>query len=92
VWARLRDLRERFGTTVLLTTHEMDEADALCDRVAIMHGGRVVASGAPADLKAAVGEGATMDDVFVAHAGGTIDEGGTYRDVARTRRTTERLG
>jgi len=49
LWARIRDLRAA-GTTVLLTTHYMDEAQRLCDRVAIVAAGRVIAQGAPAVL------------------------------------------
>ncbi len=49
LWARVRDLRAA-GTTVLLTTHYMDEAQRLCDRVAIIAAGRVIAGGAPAAL------------------------------------------
>ena len=49
LWSRIRDLRVR-GTTVLLTTHYMDEAQRLCDRVAIMHQGRVVCEGPPSAL------------------------------------------
>jgi lipooligosaccharide transport system ATP-binding protein len=49
LWARVRDLRAA-GTTVLLTTHYMDEAQRLCDRVAIVAAGRVIAGGAPAAL------------------------------------------
>jgi ABC-2 type transport system ATP-binding protein len=92
VWDKLRELRARFGTTVVLTTHDMDEAEALCERIAIMHHGRVVALDDPAELKSAVGTAATMDDVFVHFTGGAVDEGGTYREVARTRRTAKRLG
>ncbi len=92
VWEKLRELRAQFGTTVLLTTHDMDEALALCESLAIMHGGRVVARGSPAELMAAVGPSATLDDVFVHFTGGAVDEGGTYREVARTRRTAHRLG
>jgi len=91
VWDRLRELRSQFGTSMLLTTHDMEEADALCDRVTIMHRGRVAVSGTPQELKAAVGEDATMDDVFVRHTGGAVDEGGTYREVARTRGAARRL-
>jgi len=49
VWAAVRQLHED-GTTVLLVTHEMDEAEALCDRVVVMRDGRVVDSGTPAQL------------------------------------------
>jgi ABC-2 type transport system ATP-binding protein len=49
VWNAIRDVRER-GTTVVLVTHFMDEAEALCDRVVVMRGGRIVDAGAPADL------------------------------------------
>ena len=49
LWDNVRELRDR-GTTVLLTTHYMDEAERLCDRVAVMSEGRVLALGAPAAL------------------------------------------
>jgi lipooligosaccharide transport system ATP-binding protein len=49
LWSRVRELRAH-GTTVLLTTHYMDEAQRLCDRVAIMAAGRIIREGAPAEL------------------------------------------
>jgi len=49
VWRRLRVLRER-GVTILLTTHYMDEAEHLCERIVIMDGGRTLAEGRPRDL------------------------------------------
>ena len=49
LWSRIRDLRAR-GTTVIVTTHYMDEAERLCDRVAIMSAGRRVCEGAPREL------------------------------------------
>ncbi|MFM9044260.1 MAG: ABC transporter ATP-binding protein, partial [Solirubrobacterales bacterium] len=52
-WAMIAGLRER-ATTVLLTTHYMEEADQLCDRVAIMDHGRIVALDSPAGLKRSV--------------------------------------
>ena len=49
-------------------------------------------TGKPADLKAALGAGATLDDVFVQYSGASIQEGGNYGDIGRTRRTARRLG
>jgi ABC-2 type transport system ATP-binding protein len=91
VWEHVRRLREMWGTTILLTTHYMDEADDLADRVAVMHQGRVAAVDAPAELKRAAGQDATLDDVFVHFTGAAIETGGTYRDVLRARRTARRL-
>ena len=45
-------LRDQHDATILLTTHDMDEADALCDRLAIIDSGRIVAQGTPAEIKA----------------------------------------
>jgi ABC-2 type transport system ATP-binding protein len=71
----------------------MEEADVLCSRVAIMHLGVVAALGTPAELKAELGTpDATLDDVFAHFAGGSLESGGGYREVARTRRTAQRLG
>ena len=92
IWEHLRRLREEQGTTIVITTHHMEEADELCDRIAIMVHGRIAVIGAPADLKRDLGPDSTLDDVFVAFAGHDIDTGGTYRDVARTRRTAKRMG
>jgi ABC-2 type transport system ATP-binding protein len=93
VWERIAQLRGDYGTTILFTTHLMDEAEALCTRVAIMHRGRVAALGAPEDLKASLGRvGATLDEVFVHYAGATADSGGDYREAASARRNARRLG
>jgi ABC-2 type transport system ATP-binding protein len=51
-WALVRELRAR-GVTVLITTHAMDEAEQLCDRVAIIDRGRLVACGTPSELTSA---------------------------------------
>ncbi len=91
VWDRLRDLCGRTGTTALITTHDMEEAEVLCHVVALMHRGRLVALGSPAALEAALGPEATLSDVFAHHTGSTLEHGGNYRDVARTRRTARRL-
>ncbi len=92
VWDHVGRLRDRDGTTILLTTHYMEEADILCDQIAVMHHGVVAASGTPTELKASVGPHATLDDVFTHYTGSDIDAGGSYREVDRTRRTAGRLG
>ncbi len=56
VWDTVRKLKEA-GTTVLLTTQYLEEADRLADRIAVIDGGTVIAEGAPAELKASVGSG-----------------------------------
>jgi len=91
VWEHIRALRRHFGTTILMTTHSMEEADELCERVAIMSQGRIVAVGSPAELKAATGSAATLEDVFAHFTGNALESGGSYRDAVRTRRTVRRL-
>jgi ABC-2 type transport system ATP-binding protein len=93
VWERVDQLRKEYGTTILLTTHYMDEAEEFCGRVAIMHFGKVAAVGTPAELEASLNKpSATLDDVFEHYAGGQIETGGGYRDTVCTRRTLRRLG
>ena len=93
VWDHLLHLRDRYGTTVIFTTHLMEEADLFCSRLAIMHRGKVVASDTPAALKAGIGTpDATLDDVFIRFAGDALDEGDSFRETARLRRAAHRLG
>ncbi|MHB8352104.1 MAG: ATP-binding protein DrrA1-3 family domain-containing protein [Thermoplasmata archaeon] len=55
LWELIQGVNREFGITVLLTTHYIEEADALCDHIAILDRGRIVAQGTPAELKARVG-------------------------------------
>jgi ABC-2 type transport system ATP-binding protein len=91
VWERLPALREHARTTILVTTHLMEEAERQCDRLAIMDRGQLVAQGTPEDLLASH-EAAALEDVFVAVTGRRIEEGGSIRDVRRQRRIAGRLG
>jgi ABC-2 type transport system ATP-binding protein len=92
VWERIAEVRARTGVTVLVTTHYMDEAEEHCDRVALMHRGRIRAEGTPPELIAGLdGAGDSLDDVFRAHTGDALEAGG-FRDVSATRRTARRLG
>ncbi|MFI6743652.1 ABC transporter ATP-binding protein [Nonomuraea sp. NPDC050451] len=99
VWEHIMAVRAATGMTVLVTTHYMDEAEQYCDRVALMHKGRVRALGTPerliADLRERRGDGSvpTLEDVFRDVAGSGLDEGGgEFRDVRRTRNTASRVG
>lgn len=71
----IRELRDTHDATILLTTHDMDEADALCDRIAIIDGGRIVAQDTPDGLKRQVAatlgleRPATLTEVFMAYTG-----------------------
>jgi ABC-2 type transport system ATP-binding protein len=105
VWDHINAVRKATGMTVLVTTHYMDEAGQYCDRVGLMHRGRIRALGTPAQLREGLGErrraegGAasapppTLEDVFRDVAGsGLDDDSGDFRDVRSTRRTAHRVG
>jgi ABC-2 type transport system ATP-binding protein len=84
VWQVVRDLAKQ-GTTVLLTTQYLDEAEQLADRIAILHEGRIIANGSLADLKQLlppatveyVEKQPTLEDVFLVLVGndGTDESG-----------------
>ncbi len=78
VWEEVRRINAR-GTTVFLTTQYLEEADALCNRLAIIDDGRIVSEGTPAALKASLqerrgGAAVTLDDVFLDATGRTRRE------------------
>jgi ABC-2 type transport system ATP-binding protein len=91
VWTHVQALWQRWGTTIFMTTHYMEEAEALCHAVAFVHHGRIVKSGPPAALKTEIGA-ATLDDVFIALTGGPLDEGGSYASAVQTRQAARRHG
>ena len=73
VWEMVRKIKAERDLTVLLTTHYMDEADRLCDRIAIVDHGKLAALDSPANLKAALpGDNVTLDDVFVHFTGSDL--------------------
>jgi ABC-2 type transport system ATP-binding protein len=68
VQAVVRELNREHGTTILLTTHDMLEADQLCDRIAIIEGGKIVALDTPQALKRGInrnGHEPTLEEVFL---------------------------
>jgi ABC-2 type transport system ATP-binding protein len=90
VWERVHALRAAHGTTVVVTTHLMEEAERHCDRVAIMDRGRIVELGTVSELldRHSV---RSLEDVFRAVTGHGLAEG-RYRDVRAQRRVARRLG
>lgn len=86
VQAFIREIRETHNATVLLTTHDMEEADRLCDRIAIIDDGHIVALDKPEELKALVpstnGDKTSMEDVFIALTGRTFEDAEAEKEVA----------
>jgi ABC-2 type transport system ATP-binding protein len=98
VWSQVADMQEEYGMTVLLTTHYMEEADALCDRVALMHHGVLQTVGSPTDLKAGLRTDAapdpTLEDVFRHYAGEDLAEDAAKRglnEIRSSRRAARRV-
>jgi ABC-2 type transport system ATP-binding protein len=90
VWERLELLREEAGTTIFVTTHQMEEAERQCDRIAIMDRGTIAALGSPGELRQRFGV-PVLEDVFTEVTGGRLEEGGSFRDVRASRRRSRRL-
>jgi ABC-2 type transport system ATP-binding protein len=90
VWERLVLLRAEARTTVLVTTHQMEEAERQCDRIAVMDRGTIAALGSPEELRHRFGVPA-LEDVFTEVTGGRLEEGGSFRDVRAGRRRSRRL-
>jgi ABC-2 type transport system ATP-binding protein len=67
IWNTLGDLRRQLGVTLLVTTHHMDEAETLCDRIGIIDRGTFVVEGAPESLKSTFAP--TLEDVYLQHTG-----------------------
>jgi len=79
-------------STLFFTTHYLEEAESHCDRIAIMHLGKLDALGTCKELEASLGPGQTLNDVFVRYAGTALDSGNNFRAVSAERATAERLG
>lgn len=91
VWQHILELRKNYGTTILLTTHLLEEVDSLCDRMAIMTHGKMVTIGTVEALKNSLGPNIPLEEVFVHYAGTKEQENG-FRAAMSARRTARRLG
>ncbi|HET7520064.1 MAG TPA: ABC transporter ATP-binding protein [Candidatus Limnocylindria bacterium] len=73
----VEDLRDTHDATIVLTTHDLDEADRLCDRIAMLNDGRIVVEDTPAALKAMVaehGDEPTLESAFMRYTGRSLDD------------------
>jgi ABC-2 type transport system ATP-binding protein len=74
----IEELRDTHDATIVLTTHDLDEAERLCDRIALINDGRMVVEGTPAELMELVagehGLPATMESVFMTYTGRSLDD------------------
>jgi ABC-2 type transport system ATP-binding protein len=76
----------------VLATHHLEEAETLCDRLAILYQGRISIIGAPSELKAGLGASATLEDVFAHYTGAENEVHDGVGAAYRQRWTAERLG
>ena len=84
MWDRLQELNKAKGMTIFLTTHYMEEADRMAQRIAIMDEGKIIATGTPDELKKQT-KTEFLEDAFLALTGKIIrDEGAGSTDKART--------
>ena len=77
-YAFIEELRATHDATIVLTTHDLAEAERLCGRITILNDGRVVAEDTPEGLKALtanrLGRPATLEDVFMTYTGRSLDD------------------
>ncbi len=78
VQAFVEEVRDTHDATIVLTTHDLAEAERLCDRIALINDGRMVAEGTPDELKALVardyGREPTLESVFMTFTGKSLDD------------------
>ncbi len=93
VWEHLLELRKTFGTTIFFSTHNMEEAEGVCDKVAIMNDGKIAAMGTASELKEKTNKkSATLEDAFIFFTGNSLQENGNFHEIKLTRQTHHRLG
>jgi ABC-2 type transport system ATP-binding protein len=91
LWKYILNWKNEYKTTCFLTTHDMEEADRLCDILAVMHAGEIVAMDTPKKLKESLGQQATLNDVFIHHTGASLNEKGNFDQIRQQRRTISNL-
>lgn len=101
-WNYIRKLKEEYGMTLFMTTHYLEEADVLCDRIAIIDHGKIIATGTPSELKDSLGgdiiiirikENVDVSEIIrsVEHVKDVRNENGSYRIKAESGEVTAPL-
>ena len=92
VWERLKELTAHFKLAVLITTHDMEEAEQICNELAILQHGSIVVQGKKNALKEMVGQDATLGDVFRHFCKDMPETATSYHHVKNIRKTIRRMG
>jgi ABC-2 type transport system ATP-binding protein len=87
VWKHLIQAHNNYNITVVLTTHDMEEADYLCHRIGIMNRGKIVIIDSPETLKNNLGPQSTLNDVFIHYTGNDLEleNRERYHEISRQR-------
>ncbi len=94
VWENLMELKDEYRTTVFFTTHNMEEADEVSSRVAIMNRGRLAVLGTAQELKDKAGRGKTLEEAFIFFTGDALEDNTPARfgEIRRQRQNERKLG
>lgn len=82
VQAFLRELRSERDVTIVLCTHDLDEAETLCERILVLDGGRALADGSPAQLRMSSGKPKTLEEVFMRLTGRSLEDDDEHEETA----------
>ena len=93
VWKHLLELRDTMNTTIFFSTHNMEEADDVSDRIAIINAGKIAIIGTPEEIKTKTGKSdANLEDAFIFFTGNKLQDKGNFREINRARKNERRLG
>ena len=93
IWEHLLELRDKFGTTIFFSTHNMEEAEQVSDTVAIMNAGKIAVIGSVSELKEKTGIGTrTLKMLSYFSRAIPCSDATSFREIRRSRRNQQRLG
>jgi ABC-2 type transport system ATP-binding protein len=92
VWEHLIQAHNKYNMTIMLTTHDMEEANFLCTRIGIMNKGKIIIADTPTALKNNLSPEATLNDVFIHYTGNNLESENRerYHDISKQRQTEQK--